>query len=93
MRRSLDASDTGAVFYPDANDEANAKVIEISPGSEITNVNINLGRPVKTFSVSGQILDSQNGKPVEDIDYGLDVFSNGKRIGGAHHQGSFKQSW
>jgi hypothetical protein len=75
------------VFYSDANDEASAKVIEISEGSEVTNVNINLGHPVKTFSVSARIVDSQNGKPVEDIDYGLDVFSNGKRIGGAHPRG------
>jgi hypothetical protein len=74
-------------FYPDANDEAHAKVIEISPGSEITDVNINLGRPARTFLVSGKILDSQNGKPVEDIDYSLDVFLNGKRIGGAHTRG------
>jgi len=75
------------VFYSDANDEASAKVIEISEGSEVTNVNINLGHPVKTFSVSARIVDSQNGKPVEGIDYGLDVFSNGKRIGGAHPRG------
>ena len=77
----------GRTFYPDAADEAHASVIEIAAGSEVTNVNINLGHPVKTFSVSARIVDSQNGKPVEDIDYGLDVFSNGKRIGGAHPRG------
>jgi Carboxypeptidase regulatory-like domain len=71
------------IFYPDASDEANARLIEIAAGSEVTDVNINLGRPVKTFSVNARVIDSQNGKPVEGIDYRLDVFSNGKRIGGA----------
>jgi hypothetical protein len=69
-------------FYPAAADEAHASVIEIAPGSEITDANINMGRSVKTFSVSARIIDSQNGKPIGDIDCGLEVFSNGKRIGG-----------
>lgn len=71
------------VFYPDAKDEANARVIEIATGSVVTDVDINLGRPVGTFSVSARIIDSKDGKPVENLDYALVVFLNGKRIGGA----------
>ena len=74
-------------FYGDAPDEAHAKLIEISPGLEVTQVNINLGNPVKGFTVRAKILDSQTGKPVEDIGYDVAAFENGKRIGGVGARG------
>jgi hypothetical protein len=72
------------VFYPDANDQTNARVIEIRPGSEVTNVNINLGQPVKTFTVTATIVDGRDGKPLEGMDYALSAFLNGKRNGDTH---------
>lgn len=70
------------VFYPGAADETQATVIDIAEGTEISNVNINLGRAVKTFSVSAKIVDDQTGEPIEGVNYALQAYSNGKRIGG-----------
>ena len=74
-------------FYPDSADEVHAKVIEIGAGSEIADVNINCGPAVKTFSVRARIVDERNGQPIEDVDYNLSAFMNGKRIGGMGTRG------
>ena len=58
-------------FYPSVTDISKATVIEVTPGSETTNVDIVVGRPVATFKVSGRILDAETGKPLLNIRYGI----------------------
>jgi hypothetical protein len=58
-------------FYPSVTDEAKAKVIEVTEGGEIANVDIVVGRPLPAFSVSGRILDAETGKPLSNIKFGL----------------------
>ena len=58
-------------FYPSVTDIAKATVIEVTEGSETTNVDIVTGRPVTTFKVSGRILDGETGKPLSQIKYGV----------------------
>jgi hypothetical protein len=70
------------VFYPDANDEAGAKVIDIVPGSVMADVSIVLSRPVNTYSVRAKLIDDQ-GKPLPDINCSLDVYQKELRIGRA----------
>jgi protocatechuate 3,4-dioxygenase beta subunit len=69
-------------FYPEAADEAHANLIEIAAGTEVNDVNINVGKRIKTFAIRARIVDAQNGQPITGIDYGLSAYSNGKRIGG-----------
>ena len=57
-------------FYPSVADIAKATVIEVTAGSETTNVDIVVGRPVPTFRVSGRIIDAETGKPLSKIKYG-----------------------
>ena len=45
-------------------DPAKATVIEVSEGSETTDVDISLARPVETYSVSGRSFDSEKGSPI-----------------------------
>jgi carboxypeptidase family protein len=47
------------VFHPDASDQSRATVIDVSEGSEANNVDINLGRALQTFSVSGRVVDEK----------------------------------
>jgi protocatechuate 3,4-dioxygenase beta subunit len=54
-------------FYPDTNDVAKAKIIELTEGSEATNIDIKLGQRGETFSVSGRVVDAVTGKPVVGI--------------------------
>jgi protocatechuate 3,4-dioxygenase beta subunit len=51
-------------FHPDVIDENKATVIEVTPGSETTGVDIKIGRPTKSFTASGRVLDSRTGRPV-----------------------------
>ena len=73
-------------FYGDTTDESKAKRIDVAAGSD-TKIDLNVGKPVKTFTVRGMIVDSQSGQPVTDMSYNVRVFENGKIIGGAGTRG------
>jgi protocatechuate 3,4-dioxygenase beta subunit len=66
-------------FYPDTNDVAKAKIIELTEGSEATNIDIKLGQRGETFSVSGRVVDAVTGKPVVGIrpTYAFQTAANG----------------
>ena len=59
------------VFHPDVKDSVKATVIEVSEGSEATNVDITVGPSLQMFSVSGRIINSETGAPVPQIRFGL----------------------
>jgi protocatechuate 3,4-dioxygenase beta subunit len=59
------------VFHPDVKDSAKATVIEVSEGSEATNVDITLGPTLQMFSASGRMINSENGAPAPNIRFGL----------------------
>lgn len=59
------------VFYPEGKDPAKATVIEVTEGSEANNVDITLGPQMQMFSVSGRIINSDNGAPVPQVRFGL----------------------
>jgi protocatechuate 3,4-dioxygenase beta subunit len=52
-------------FYPSATEIAQAKPVEVSSGSEATDIDIQVAPPTKTYSVSGRVVD-ENGQPVAD---------------------------
>ena len=59
------------VFHPAATDSAKATVIEVSEGSESTNVDIALGGTLQMFSVSGRIINAETGAPAPQVRFGL----------------------
>lgn len=69
-------------FHPDVTEESKATVIEISEGTEASNVNITLGRKSKSFAATGRVVD-ESGKPVGSIAVGHGtVLKEGNRMGG-----------
>lgn len=58
------------VFYPDATDQTQAKVIEVGEGTEAANVDIALGRALPTFAASGRVVD-EKGPPASNMRFGL----------------------
>jgi protocatechuate 3,4-dioxygenase beta subunit len=58
-------------YYPSVTDAEKATVIEVTEGSEITNIDIVLGRALPTFKVRGRILDAETGKPIPNVKYGV----------------------
>jgi hypothetical protein len=63
-------------FHPSVTEALKATVIEVSEGSEATNVDITVGRTLATFTASGRIVDGETGKPLANIKYGLQTLGN-----------------
>jgi len=57
-------------FYPEATDESQAQVVEVSAGGEAENVDIRLGNPLKTYRASGRFVDAATGQPVPNVPFG-----------------------
>ena len=55
------------VFHPNETDQARATIIEVREGSEAANVDITLGTPVQTFTVTGRVIDGEKNAPVPNI--------------------------
>jgi hypothetical protein len=58
-------------FYPDATQPDEAKVVEVTEGSENTNIDITLGRTLPGFAASGKVVDSETGQPVMGLRFAL----------------------
>jgi hypothetical protein len=71
MQFSISPITYSQVFHPDAKDPAKATAIEVSEGSEATNVDITLGPALQMFTVSGRIISGDNGAPVPQTRFGL----------------------
>jgi hypothetical protein len=68
--------------HPNATEDAQAKVVEVSAGNEATGVDITLAPPAKTFEATGRIVDAFTGQPMANLAYGFGVLSpEGKHIG------------
>jgi protocatechuate 3,4-dioxygenase beta subunit len=52
------------VFYGDTGDAAKAVILELTEGSEASNIDIRLGHRSSTYSVTGRVVDSDSGTPV-----------------------------
>lgn len=69
------SGDTGPyyrlTFYPSVTDVEKGTAIEVKEGSEATNIDIVVGRPVSSYKVSGRIVDAETGKPLVNINYGV----------------------
>lgn len=51
-------------FYPDARNEKEAKIIEVTEGGEITDIDIKVARPEKSYDASGRLVDASTGAPL-----------------------------
>lgn len=67
------------VFHPDVSEYAKATVIEVTGGSEATNVDISLGRAQATYTASGRVIDAEKNTPVPHLRLGVQRAA-GRRI-------------
>ena len=83
-------------FYPDAADPADARAIEVTEGSEATNIDITVARSLPNFAASGKILDGETGRPVVGMRFGLRRVVNNREAGvmpifaASNSQGEFR---
>lgn len=52
------------VYYPGVAEAERAELVEVSPGGEVTGIDIRLGTKEKTFSARGRAIDAINGQAV-----------------------------
>jgi hypothetical protein len=76
------------VFYPNATNESEAKVIEVSESSEATNIDITVHDPKQTQDVYGRVVDAGSGQPVADVEVMLGGVRNGRYTGGYSGSGA-----
>src|SRR5262249_20382477 len=63
---------TGRIFYPRAyytgvTGESEAKAVEVSEGSEVTNIDIALPEAKRSCEISGRVVDAEPGQPVAGV--------------------------
>jgi len=59
------------VFHPDVTEPDKARVIEVSEGSEATDVDITLGRALQMFSASGRVIEGEKGLPLPNVRFSV----------------------
>lgn len=76
------------VFYPNAANESEAKVINVSDGSEASNIDITVSDPKQTYDVYGRVVDAVSGQPVAGVEVVFGgVAKDGKYAGGYSGRG------
>jgi hypothetical protein len=70
-------------FYPDAADQSQAKVIDISPGAEIKQIDINMGPALTTFTVRVRLVPDRDGPIPAGVDFILEAFHRGQHVANA----------
>lgn len=83
------------IFYPDATDPKQAKLIPVKAGEEITGINLRLGGARKTYEAIGRVIEADTGKPVANIRVSCQKISEEDNEGGygegqADRQGNFR---
>ena len=71
-------------FHPDAADAASAKVVEVSEGGEATDVDITVGKLVKSFKAAGRVVNASTGQPVGGVTFAFSIIQpRGRMLMGA----------
>ncbi|MEK6336971.1 MAG: hypothetical protein AABM67_18765 [Acidobacteriota bacterium] len=55
------------IYYGDTTEDAKAAIVDLSEGAEATNIDIRLGHRGATFSISGRVVNSENGEPLPGL--------------------------
>jgi len=58
-------------YHPDSSDPAKATTIEVSEGSEATDVNITVARAAPTFAITGRVVDGETNNAIPKIELGV----------------------
>jgi protocatechuate 3,4-dioxygenase beta subunit len=70
-------------FHPDTVEQAQARVVEVKSGFESADIDITVGRALKTYRVSGRFVTADTNQPVAGISVGyITVDARGRRSGG-----------
>ena len=57
-------------YYPGVSEEPKAGIIELTEGGEVSNVDITVGKRLRTYEASGRIVEAETGHPQPGINWG-----------------------
>jgi hypothetical protein len=82
-------------FHPDTVEPGEARVIEVTEGSETKNIDISLGRDLPRFAASGKVVEDETAAPVAGWRFGVRRASGGGApvaglMGVSDSQGGFR---
>jgi hypothetical protein len=77
-------------FHPDTNDATKATAVEIGTGRETSDIDITVGRPLKIYSIVGQVIVLETGAPVPNVE--LEVVTTSENGQGSTHLGGAYRS-
>jgi hypothetical protein len=66
-------------YHPDVNEEARAKIIEVTEGSETTEVDITVAEARKTYSIHGRVVNADTGQPMMGVEVSCGMLAPGGR--------------
>lgn len=75
-------------FYPDAADQSQVKLVDISPGAEIKQIDINMGPALRTFTVRVHLVTDREGQIPPYLDFILEAFCRGQHAANAKPRGA-----
>ncbi|HEX4950783.1 MAG TPA: hypothetical protein VFZ34_29245, partial [Blastocatellia bacterium] len=65
-------------YYPGVSTEADAKVIELSESSEVTDIDIKLDKPMRMYEARGRVVDGTTGAPLAGLRCGYGQLLQGE---------------
>lgn len=82
-------------YYPEAENPNDARVIEVTEGGEVSDVDIRVGRSLPGFVVNGTVVDAETGRPVAGLRFGVrralnSGFANINSTAPSNSQGEFR---
>lgn len=59
------------VFYPDVTNPDEAKIVELSEGTEAINIDITVGQSITGFAAAGVVMNGETNQPIANLRFGL----------------------
>jgi carboxypeptidase family protein len=75
----MSSSHLSRTFHPNVTQQSEAKVIEVSEGSEATGVDIVVAEAEKTYSIVGRVISADSGQPVAGVELSCGYISEERR--------------
>jgi len=60
-------------YYSDQTDPGKPAIVELKEGDEANHIDMKVGRPTRTFAVSGRIVDAASGRPVNGVRFKISM--------------------
>ncbi|HEU4386383.1 MAG TPA: carboxypeptidase regulatory-like domain-containing protein, partial [Blastocatellia bacterium] len=96
LLRNSPAVGSNETFHPGVTDTAQAAIVDVKSGSEVTGIDIRIGQPTRTYSARGRVVDASTNRPIPGVVLivsglpGADGGRDGTMASPSNERGDFK---